>query len=206
MKPIFLIFVTLFSCTIMAQKQVDKIIDAQNISTIYINGANCFKIHVVASQSNEIQLQTKIEGEHNEDMVVVSKTSRDTLYIATIFHPSFIADNDKLSAHKLMSIELELSIPEQLNLYAKSDIASFWAEGRFNTAVIELNQGNCNLKNFLGSATVNTVNGSIFVETNYVLVQALSKHGSVNLGPLVPGESHIDLTSIHGNIKVIKSE
>ncbi|WP_299777566.1 hypothetical protein [uncultured Formosa sp.] len=189
-----------------AQKRVDKIIDAQNISTLQINGANCFKIHVRALKTSEISIQTKIDGEHSEDMIVIARKSNDTLFISTRFQPLFEADNDKLSAHKLMSIELDIQVPKHINFNIKSDIASVVAEGVFKSAFIELNQGQCNLLSFLGSARVNTINGSIYVETNYATVNAFSRHGVVNLQPLALGKNQLNLKSIQGDISVIKTE
>ncbi|CDF81023.1 conserved hypothetical protein (DUF4098) [Formosa agariphila KMM 3901] len=189
-----------------AQKRVDKSIDAQGLSTLQIDGNNCFKIRVTASQTNRILIQTNIAGEHNEDMVVVAKRSNDSLMISTRFQPLFEADNDKLSVHKLISVELEIQLPKHMNLNIKSDIASVEAQGDFNTAFIELNQGNCTLASFSGSATVNTVQGDIYVEANYVKVSADSRHGVVKLQKLNFGENHLNLKSIHGDISVFKTE
>ncbi|WP_103190926.1 hypothetical protein [Formosa algae] len=206
MKSILLIIIGLSCSLLSAQKRVDKIIDAQNISTLYIDGANCFNIQIVASTSSQIKIQTKMEGEHSEEMLVVTRTQQDSLYIGTRFQPLFEADNDKLSAHKVMSIELEIQIPENLNLVVISDIASVEVEGVFTSAFIELNQGQCKLLSFLGSATVNTINGAIYVETNYATVHATSRHGAVALQNLIPGENQLHLKSIQGSISVIKTE
>ncbi|WP_159022371.1 hypothetical protein [Formosa sp. L2A11] len=206
MKYILVIIIGFYCSVSRAQKRVDKIIDAQDISTIQINGNNCFKIHVLALNTSEIAIQTIIEGEHSEDMVVVARKSNDTLFVSTGFQPLFKADNDKLSAHKLMSVELDIQVPKHLNFNVKSDIASVEAEGVFNTAFIELNQGHCKLLSFLGSARVNTINGSIYVETNYANVSASSRHGVVKLQPLTLGQHQLDLKSIQGDISVIKTE
>lgn len=206
MKSIPLYCLFLFCCILNAQKRVDKIIDAQSISTLVINGNNCFKIHVLASKTKQITIQTKIEGEHSEDMVVMARKSNDTLFVSTGFQPLFEADNDKLSAHKVMSVELEIQVPKYINLNIKSDIASVEAEGVFNTAFIELNEGRCKLFSFLGSARVNTIKGSILVETNYAEVKAFSRHGTVKLQSLIFGENQLDLKSIHGDISVTKTE
>ena len=206
MKLITLIFITLFSITLNAQKRIDKIFDAQDITTLQIDGNNCFKIHVIDSNTNQIKIQTKIEGEHNENVIVIARTSKDSLYVSTRFQPLFEADNDKLSAHKVISIELEIQVPKHMILNVKSDISSVVAEGVFSTVFVELDQGQCRLKSFLGSATINTINGSIFIESDFARVQAFSRHGVVNIQPLILGENHLYLKSIHGDISVSKTE
>ncbi|WP_434037384.1 hypothetical protein [Formosa sp. 4Alg 33] len=206
MKCLPFILFTFFCITLSAQKRIDKIIDAQNITTLQINGNNCFKIHVTASKTNRITIQTKIAGEHNEEMLVIAKTRNDSLYVSTGFHPLFQADNDKLSAHKVMSIELNIQVPEHVSLNIKSDIAYVHIEGIFNSTFIELNQGQCKLDAFVGSAKINTIEGAISVETNFAKVDAISKHGAVNLQPLISGKNQIDLKSIRGDISVFKTE
>ncbi|MFB9051808.1 hypothetical protein ACFFVB_01840 [Formosa undariae] len=206
MKFITTLLVTLFCVTLHAQKRIDKIIDAQDITTLQINGDNCFKIHVTASNTSRITIQTNIAGEHNEEMLVIAKTSNDSLYVSTGFHPLFQADNDKLSAHKVMSIELEIQVPKHIKLNIKSNIGSVKIKGDFNTAFIELNQGQCVLNSFIGSAKINTIQGGISVETNFAKVNAASKHGVVKLEPLIFGENQLDLKSIRGDISVFKTE
>ena len=93
-----------------------------------------------------------------------------------------------------------------MNLNVKSDIASVIAEGIFNTVFVELDQGQCRLHSFLGSATINTIDGSIFVESNFAKVQAYSRGGVVNLQSLISGENHLNLKTIHGDISVFKTE
>ncbi|QDO93408.1 hypothetical protein FNB79_05260 [Formosa sediminum] len=206
MKCILLIFISFSSLILNAQKRVNKIIDAQNINTLYIDGTSCYAIKITTAQVNQIQIQAKIDGEHSEDILVISKRQHDSLYLKTGFQPLFKADNDKLSAHKVMSIELELQIPAHLNLIVKSDIAQVTANGVFNSALIELNQGQCRLEKFYGTATINTIRGSIYVETNYATINATSRHGLVNIEPLTQGEYQLHLKSIEGNISVIKTE
>ncbi|MDW5289981.1 hypothetical protein [Formosa sp. PL04] len=206
MKSILLVIIGLCCSLLSAQKRVDKSIDAQDITTLQINGKNCFKIHVISTHTNQIVIQTRIDGEHSEEMIVITRKSNDSLYVSTQFQPLFEADNDKLSAHKLMSIELEIQIPKHFNLNIKSDISSVVTQGVFNTAFIELNQGNCRLESFVGSATINTIQGSIYVETNFANVKASSRHGVVTIQRLISGENQLDLKSIHGDISVFKIE
>ncbi|MGJ5642768.1 hypothetical protein [Formosa sp. S-31] len=201
---VLLIYMSCFS--VFAQKHIEKHINNAGISTVYINGNTCYKIHVTTKKSESMAIKTRIAGEHYEDMMIISEQKSDTLFIRSGFHPLFTADNDKLSAHKVMSIEMEVELPEHLNLYVHSDIGLVEVIGQYNNAILELRDGSCSLYHFQGNARVNTVNGDIKVETNYTKVTAESRHGILLLSPLVPGQNEIMLKSIHGDISVYKTE
>jgi len=195
-----------FSFQLLAQKAVEKSIDAVNISSIEIEGNEMFKINVSTSKVDFITLKTKIEGEYSDQIVVLAETKDETLIVSSKFQPLFKKDDDKLSAHKVVSIELELVIPSDLNVYIRSESASAKIRGAYKNLLVELAQGNCKIESFLGNATVNTINGKIEMNSNYATVEALSKTGSVFMEQLVFGNNVIRLNSINGNISVIKTK
>lgn len=206
MRTIFVGIFLIFGQLLFAQKRVDKILDNQDVSTVYINGANCYKIHVIAQPLHDMNIKTRIAGEHNEDMMIATKVKHDTLFVGARFQPLFVADNDKLSAHKVMSIEMEVFLPEHLTVYIVSDIAQVQAQGLFKGVIIELRDGNCVLSKFTGNAKVNTVNGDITVQTNYAKIEAETKSGERFLEPITLGVNELILKSIRGDIKVSKTE
>lgn len=206
MRTVIFIWFVIISLPVLGQKRIDKVISDAGISTVNINGTNCFRINVTAQSSHNMDIKTSIAGEHNEEMMIVSERKNDTLFVSARFHPLFQADNDKLSAHKVMSIEMDLHVPEHLNLYITSDIAQVHAQGVFNNAIIELRDGSCMLSSFSGNAKINTLNGDIKVETNFAKINANTKHGQVNMEPLTSGENELFLKSIHGDISIFKIE
>ncbi len=206
MKYLFYIVILLFSFHATSQNRIQKLFSDANISTININGNGVFKISVETTMSNTFTIDSRIEGENNEHVVLIAETKNDTLYIATKYQPLFNDANDKLSAHKVISIELILNIPANKSIYVSSDIASVFVKGQYNNATIELINGNCILKNFVGGATVNTIQGDIDVNTNFAKLDAFTKNGTLNLESLSKGNRMLSLYSINGNITVIKSQ
>lgn len=206
MKHLFFIILVLICFQLEAQKIVEKSINAESIACVVVEGDGMFKIKIKTANTSSISIKTKIEGENSQHMVVSSEIKNDSLIIKSAYQPMFIGQNDKLSAHKVMSIELELSIPKHLSLYVKSDNASASINGTYNNITVELSQGNCMVNNFLGNATINTINGKIDLESNYATVSTYSKTGSITKRPLLLGENQISLHTINGDISVTKTK
>lgn len=192
--------------SVCAQKSTEKIWNADVINTIVIDGENVFNITVSNSLSNTILLKVKIEGEHANQLVMVDSVVNKQLYISSSFQPLFVKDNDKLSAHKVMSVEYQLLVPKNIKLEIKSNIGSVDLVGTYPSVFIELNQGNCNLKQFLGNASINTVNGDINIETDHAKVEAFTKTGQITLTQFKFLKFNLNCHTINGDIKITKTE
>lgn len=206
MRIYVLLISFLFSYQLTAQKVIEKTIDAANISSIVIEGNNMFKINVSTLKTNFAIIKTKIEGEYSDQMVVLVEVMGDTLNVSSKFQPLFKKDDDKLGAHKVMSVEVELVVPRNLNIYIVSENASSNIKGVYKNLFVELAQGNCIVDSFLGNAIINTINGKIEMNSNFAAVEAVSKAGSVFHEPLLLGENQIKLNSINGDISVTKTK
>jgi len=206
LKPtVFILFlVSIFQ--VNAQKKSTQIIDNPELKTIIIDDDAIFKMKLNSIKGKTIKLQSRIEGEYAEEMMVLNETKNDTLFISSSYLPSYIEYNDKLSVHKIQSVELSLWIPEQLTIYFKSAIASAEINGNFKHLIIELSQGNATISNFNGDATINSINGDIKLQTNNAIVKAYSKTGTITKEPLSFGENKIKLHTITGNISVTKTK
>ncbi len=198
---IFFLLVIHFS---VAQKQTEKQWNAQQIEKVDINGEGIFKIYIKNSESNTIDLVVKFEGEHSENLVIIDSINQGVLKLSTGFQPLFKADNDKLSAHKVLSVELQLSIPKHIDLNIKSDIAQTKIEGQFPNVFIELKTGNCTLDPFFGNATINTISGNINIKTNNAKTIAKSKTGIVDVKQFKLALYQLNLQTVNGNINVSK--
>lgn len=181
-------------------------IDAQRISNIVVEGNEMFKIKLNTSKTEKITLSTKIEGEYSEDMVILANVKNDSIVVSCAFQPLFVSHNDKLSAHKVISIEVELIIPENRNVYIASNTASAKIDGDYGFLTVELVQGNCDLDIYESNAIVNTLNGGIQLNTNFANVNAFSKTGEVVSEQLLLGDNQISLNSVNGNISITKTK
>jgi DUF4097 and DUF4098 domain-containing protein YvlB len=109
---------------------------------------------------------------------------------------------DKLSAHKVSSMEISLEIPENLQVFVRSNIALVTGKGTFKNLKIELKSGYCRLEYLEENAVINTYSGSIWVAAYNAKITTSSRNGTVNLPVQEYGKYQINLTSINGNISV----
>lgn len=206
MKHFFLIIILFFALQTQAQKTTNKTISSKGISEVIIDGSSVFKISIETIKANNISIQSYVEGENNEHVVLLTKIINNQLHISCPYQPLYVAANDKLSVHKLISIEIKLRIPEQLNISISSNIASVFMSGIYHKVTTELINGSFNAEKFNGNLLVNTIHGNIDLKTNLANVEVSSKHGTVEQEKLTPGNSFIVLNSINGNITVTKTE
>ncbi len=109
---------------------------------------------------------------------------------------------DKLSGHKVFSMEITLETPENFQVFVRSNIASVIGKGTFKNFQIELKSGYCRLENLEGSAVINTYIGSIWDAAYDEKITASSRNGTVNLPVPEYGKHQVNPTSINENISV----
>lgn len=206
MKYLILIAVVLLSQLSYAQKRMVKTLSAENIDVINFNFDKVYKIKVSTHKSPSIILEAEIEGENKQHIVLTNKRFMKSLYVTSNFQPTFKDANDKLSAHKIISIELNIKIPELKTIYIKSDIANVTGEGSYKKLTLELTNGNCQVTNYSGNALINTIEGNIEFHSNYAKIIANSAQGNVTTEDLTLGDDTISLNSINGDITVTKSQ
>lgn len=176
-----ILLLTLLSFNCFSQKIIEKDIDASSINNIVINSDLVNNISLLSNNTNVIKVITKIEGEHYENVVLGLIEKDQKLFVNPDYSPFFKANNDKLAAHKVQSIEIKLIIPERLDISIKSKIASVFSRGSFNSIFVTLDNGNCTLQEFVGDAILKTKNGFISVYTKErIYGEALSKRGIIN--------------------------
>ena len=199
---LILILLSCFCAKVYAQKQLEKQIEGLDIENVAINGDGIFKIKINTYSGSTIKIKASVEGEHNEHIVLITEQINHSLTIATQWHPLFIQDNDKLSAHKVISIELEVILPNTINLYANSDIASAEIKGNYKELIVELVNGNCNLQTKANYTKINTIEGHIMVLTKNTKVKASTKNGEKEIDVTLNGNNLMFLNTLNGNIKV----
>ncbi|HZJ21404.1 MAG TPA: hypothetical protein VFD35_13780, partial [Pricia sp.] len=107
MKPIILV-IFLTANILYAQKIVKKTIINPKIEAITLDVTDSFELSVETAPGNEIMVEAAIDGEYSNDLLVNVKESGNTLLVNTEFQPNFKKPNDKLSAHKVISIALKV--------------------------------------------------------------------------------------------------
>ena len=205
-KILFLVLFFLLSGIGFGQKQMQYRIPAEELKGIYIDSDEVFQIRVQASKIQEFKITAEVEGETFESVLVDPKQENDLWRIYIKRSIGFKAFDDKLAAHKVISIVLNIEIPENKELWVRSSLASLWAEGTFKYLNVNLMSGYCNLINYLGDGVINTLRGSIYIETSNAQVEAISRSGNNETENKSDGKYHLKLKSVDGNIRVSQSQ
>lgn len=205
-KILFLVLFFLLSGIGFGQKQMQYRIPSEELKGIYIDSDEVFQIRVQASKIQEFKITAEVEGETFESVLVDPKQENDLWRIYIKRSIGFKAFDDKLAAHKVISIVLNIEIPENKELWVRSSLASLWAEGTFKYLNVNLMSGDCNLINYLGDGVINTLRGSIYIETSNAQVEAISRSGNNETENKSDGKYHLKLKSVDGNIRVSQSQ
>ncbi len=191
----------------VAQKTIQKEFSSEGIKMLSIRDDAIFKITVHASEEKSIKLAVHISGEHSENVIVEENVTENTLSLKTDFSPFFLPEDDKLAAHKVMAVEVDLTIPQTISLEIKSKLAAVTAEGMIYELAVSIENGTCVLTNFTGNAHLKTTDGNIRVRaTSTVSGQATSTHGTVENKLWGNGKFFVEAESINGDISLLQTE
>lgn len=205
MKNVIFWFLVVLTAVAHAQRDTWEILDAENVRSIRIDTDEVFKIEMTASKAPGIRIKTHSEGEYYDEIVLDTKMDGNQLIITTKYPQILSGGYDKLSAHKVFSLEIELQVPEGLEVTVNSNIASLITHGKFQLVNANLKEGYCQLLDFDGAAVINTYNGNILVETSKGIIEAHTRHGKLDIPEFLPGRNPLRLTSRDGNILVRKN-
>lgn len=206
MKHSLLLFIFISIQVLNAQKKVQKTIFDTTDTAIEINANDCFLVTINTAKTNEILVEAKMDGEYSNDLLLNLHEEGKTLLVNTSFNPIFEIPNDKLSAHKVLSISLNITIPENMKVQVYGTYCTVKATGKYQNINISLNDGNCVLNDISYNSEVTTQSGTIEVYTKSGVITAISKYGKVISDKITSGVNHYNLNSITGNIHIYKTE
>ncbi|MFC4095572.1 DUF4097 family beta strand repeat-containing protein [Euzebyella saccharophila] len=198
----------LFCCTqiLSAQKVVKKSIVDTHIAYINIDVNNCFLLNLTTVKSKEISVEATIDGEYKQDLAVKLRQDGDNFFVSSGFQPLFHNPNDKLSAHKVVSIALEVEVPEYLEVVVFGKSCNVNAGGNYRSLSITLNDGYCKLNEVKESVKVETQSGQIDVIAAAAMITANNKFGATFIEDLPNSDVHYNLSTVTGDIRVRKTE
>ena len=200
-----LLLLLLIPMCVFAQKRGEQTYDIQDITAIHIESDIIFKITITAQSTQEIQLNTMVDGETYASTIVHSKVIDDRLEIYTGRTPDFTPFNDKLSAHKVLSIELEISVPEGIDININSTLAEVHLEGSYGTLQINLGRGGLIGREIrFRESIINTISGHVTLSLDKANVSASSRNGLKKIDHIFNQGPQCTIESIHGDIEVLQ--
>ncbi|WP_034887365.1 hypothetical protein [Gillisia sp. Hel_I_29] len=202
---ISILFFVLTSGSLFSQKNSTRIFDAKDLQQLHINTDEIFKIHISTSSTDKVSVTTHATGEYYNDIALSIKMEGTKMMITSVFNEDLQGGFDKLSAHKVFSLEMSIEIPENIQVHIRSNIASVIGSGSFKSLELELQSGYCKLDPFQGNAVINTYKGSIYLATNNANIDAETRNGMLEIPMPLLGYHQIKLSSIDGDIRVVKN-
>ncbi|MCW5514906.1 hypothetical protein [Muriicola sp. Z0-33] len=179
---------------------IRKSLTNSNVTAFQIDTRNCFDLELTTSTNDELIVEALIDGEYSDDLVVKIREAGSTYMVSTGFRPNFVVPNDKLSAHKVISIALKVRLPEFNKVHVTGTNCNVMAKGTFSILEVALDDGNCSLDQVGLKAVVKTQSGNINVLGEGGNVLAESKYGTVVKKNFPEGASVYDLHSVRGDI------
>lgn len=189
-----------------AQKRVKKVVLDQSIKAIQIDATNCYVIMLHTSKDNTVEVDARMDGEYSDDLELTMTETGNTLVLGAGFQPIFINPNDKLSAHKVVSIALDIVVPMWKNVEVYGTNARVVVYGDYNNLDVVLSDGTCVLNNVSQNVEVKTQSGNIVVNADKAEIIARTKYGELSNNPISGGLNRYTLHSVTGNIELHKTE
>lgn len=179
MKIKGLLLLILVQGSILAQSKWEKKIDAPEVHSLSIELGFIQSLMVSTGNSDQYVIKTTSEGEYRDQVMLVSKEVDHWLEIYPQWTPSFIAPNDKLSAHKVRALNLELIVPKGKTLEIRGEQAVVSVSGEYKEVVLRLGSGRVNLEYFSEESDIRTDSADVFLTVPYGDIQASSTEGKV---------------------------
>ncbi|WP_430968246.1 DUF4097 family beta strand repeat-containing protein [Spongiimicrobium sp. 2-473A-2-J] len=206
MKKGLFISVLLCANLLAAQKLVKKSYIDATTSSIQIETNNCFEVDLRTSLSDQMVVEATIDGEYKKDLLLNIRKAGTTVFVSTGFQPNFVNPNDKLSAHKVISIALTVMVPRHKSVKIYGTSSNITVTGSYEELDVVLEDGRCTLNNTGQTVAVTTQSGDIYVSQGAAEIKASSKYGKIFEETIPEGDNRFTLRTTTGNIHLKKTK
>ena len=193
---------------VWGQKDLSRTYLAEGIENMSIDANGVHSLKVVATNVEEISVRVHLEGETSEEIVIKEEMKGNQLALGFGSWPLAKTYNDKLSAHKIVSVEVTISIPEHLFVSITSNTAAVFAQGTFEFLYVDIEDKNCVLQHFNGNADLTTNMGAILVlvQNKRTAAKAITTYGTLENALSDHGTFTIYAESVHGDISLQQTQ
>ncbi|WP_411029120.1 hypothetical protein [Spongiimicrobium sp. 3-5] len=206
MKRITATLIVLSINFLTAQKIVEKSFIDPNIQLISIAADHCFSLELGTSDTEEMTVEAHIEGEYQKDLLVSIVQEGGTVFVSTGFQPNFVDPNDKLSAHKVISIALDIELPHNKKVAIYGSSCNFKVSGEYEDLHVVLGDGKCILDQVGHNVDVTTQSGDIWLYCDQAEILADTKYGKLQKERIPVGNDRFTLNTTTGNIYLKKTK
>ncbi len=203
--PLCFIFLNILNAT--SQKLIHREWARADIGKVRIEDDGLYRITIKSGNFKAIEAFLHVSGEYESSIVLEARLNKGELLITSDYSPFIERPNDKLAAHKVMALEMEINIPAELEVEVQSALASVFVSGSFPRLFISLENGNLTATSFRGNALAQTIWGNI----NMKCLPQVAGSGTTQFGHIkneLPknGIFSVLAESIHGNISLLQTK
>jgi hypothetical protein len=161
-KAVYILCLLLFvNATVVAQKITQRTLAIDNVEEVRINTEKIFQLNIYSTHQKNITVETRMEGEYYRDVKVATATKNKQLQLSCELVEGFQMPNDKLSAHKVFAITMNIYIPKQLKVQLEGDETQVYVRGSYKKFWAVLLTGNYTLEDLVGEVKIQTKKGNI---------------------------------------------
>lgn len=199
---VLLLFGLLDCTTIRAQKLSSKTIKSIDIHSITMDMKDVAWLELNTHLLDEVIITTTFEGEYQNDLALRSKMVGNELYLNVGYLPNFKHPNDKLSAHKVLSVKVFLTVPAYLKVKLFGTTSDVRASGDYQYLDITTSSGEVTITDFTSTLLVTTYSGNINLKKAKGHLTYQNKYGTVTGQPKPNGHNVYKLVTVTGHIEI----
>ncbi|PKP39927.1 MAG: hypothetical protein CVT96_11375, partial [Bacteroidetes bacterium HGW-Bacteroidetes-13] len=154
MKSTFLLIGLMGFLAVHAQTQINHFESLEGIKTIRFFLDEVTNTHLQTTAGDTLSIKMFQDGEYAPYLQLKIVREKDELSVYNQKNLSFPDFDDKLSAHKIISQEAFISLPNKMIVYFESNTSNLNTTGKFEQLTAQLLNGDVNLNAFDGNAKV----------------------------------------------------
>ena len=157
-------------------------------------------LNLTTHRSADVLLNTQSEGEYQLQYVVVTQHENRWLTVYPQRVPAFNNLNDKLSAHKVIAMNLEMRVPESIVVEIEANQGKLEVSGLYRELNVQLDEGSLKLSHRAEQSTIKTKGASVHLNVASGTVDSKSEKGLV-IGQITPNPDYLyTISSQYGPI------
>ncbi len=185
-----------------SQRILSKSIPLKHGQYIHIDASKAFEVKLRSVGNSMISATAQTEGEYQNDILLNLWEEGTNIHLGIDFRPEHQDPNDKLNAHKVLSVSMDIAVPETCSVYLRGLSSQFGIEGKYKELSVSLDDGKCDLTSVYGAIVVLTNSADIDLSSEAGAVEATSKYGAVIEEDIPLGPAAIKLETKSGNIRI----
>ncbi|QHI37744.1 hypothetical protein IMCC3317_31250 [Kordia antarctica] len=154
-------FLLLVTTVCFSQKTTQQTLSIHQIEEIRIDTDKIFQLNIFSTNDDFIKIETRMEGEYFRDLNVITATKNKQIHLSCKLAEGFELPNDKLSAHKVFSVSMNIYIPKQLKVQLEGEGTQVYIKGNYRKFLAILITGNYTLEDFYSEAKIQSKKGNI---------------------------------------------